>query len=182
MNHTDNTLIKLFLPIIQAGLIKDGFVTSTVKQMNQPTIQGANTKPTVYFQKIYNRRYGYMRREETWDPVAEDFIHTETQQYECAFQVIAQVTQNPSDLTIPTASDLVNAVAWILQASSTLDTLNAKGVGVLRITDVSNPYYTDDRDNFSASPTFDFVLVYSNTRVSVTPKITPPIVPGIYGV
>jgi hypothetical protein len=145
-------------------------------------MQGINTNPTVYFYKVFNRRFGFLRREDVWDVNTSAFIHTESQYYETQFNVSALVLQNPQDLTIPTASDLVNEVASIMQSSATLDTLNSAGVGILRITDITNPYFVDDRDNFEASPSFDFVLVYLNERTSTSPQITPPILQNIYGV
>lgn len=181
-NYTDNTLIQLFLPIIKAGLIADGFTNVIVKQSNQPTQQGIPTAPMVFFTKIYNKRFGFLRREDVWNIAAQDFIHTESQYYETSFQVSALTLQNPSDITIPTASDLVNEVASIMQSSNTLDILNNAGVGILRISDITNPYFVDDRDNFEASPSFEFVLVYLNERVSTSPKITPPISTNIHGV
>jgi hypothetical protein len=181
-NYTDNSLIQLFLPIIQAGLVADGFTTTVVKQSNQPTQQGIPTAPMVFFTKIFNRRFGFLRRADVWNTMTSQFDHTESQYYETSFQVSALVLQNPSDLTIPTASDLVNEVACILQSSATLNTLNNAGVGILRISDISNPYFVDDRDNFEASPSFDFVLVYLNERVSTSPLITPPILQNIHGV
>lgn len=181
-NQTDNSLIQLFLPIIQAGLAADGFTTTVVRQSNQPTQQGIPTVPTVYFFKVYNRRYGFLGREDVWDPLSSTMVHNECQYYETAFQVSALVLQNPSDLTIPTASDLVNEVACIMQSDATRAILNASGVGILRVTDIINPYFVDDRDNFEASPSFDFVLTYQNVRVSTSPQITPPITQNIYGV
>ena len=181
-SYTDNTLIQLFLPIIKAGLIEDGFTTTIVKQSNQPTQQGIPTAPMVFFTKIYNKRFGFLRREDVWNVDAQDFVHTESQYYETSFEVSALTLQNPSDITIPTASDLVNEVACIMQSSKTLDILNNAGVGILRITDITNPYFVDDRDNFEASPSFDFVLVYLNERTSTSPKITPPISTNIHGV
>lgn len=181
-NQTDNSLIQLFLPIIQAGLIADGFTTTIVKQSNQPTQQGIPTSPTIYFFKIYNKRYGFLGRYDRWDTINSQFVHTERQYYETAFQVSALVLQNPSDLTIPTASDLVNEVASIMQSDATRDILNSSGIGILRITDITNPYFTDDRDNFEAIPSFDFVLTYLNIRTSTSPQITPPITVDIHGV
>lgn len=181
-NFTDNSLIQLFLPIIKAGLVADGFTTTVVKQSNQPTQQGIPTAPMVFFTKIYNKRFGFLRREDRWDTLTNSFVHVESQYYETSFQVSALVLQNPSNLSIPTASDLVNEVASIMQSSATLDTLNNAGVGILRITDITNPYFTDDRDNFEASPSFNFVLIYLNERASTSPKITPPILQNIHGV
>ena len=69
-----------------------------------------------------------------------------------------------------------------MQSDATRAILNASGVGILRVTDIINPYFVDDRDNFEASPSFDFVLTYQNVRVSTSPQITPPITQNIYGV
>jgi hypothetical protein len=181
-SYTDNSLIQLFLPIIQAGLIADGFTTTLVKQSNQPTQQGVPTAPLVFFTKIFNKRFGFLRRADVWNTLTSQFDHTESQYYETTFQVSALVLQDPTDLTIPTASDLVNEVACIMQSSTTLDTLNNAGVGILRISDITNPYFVDDHDNYEASPSFDFVLVYLNERVSTSPLITPPISQNIHGV
>lgn len=181
-NHTDNSLIQLFLPVLQQNLILDGFINAVVIQSNQPTQQGIPTVPTVYFYKLFNRRYGFLGREDTWNETLQEFVHVESQYYETSFRVSALVLQNPSDITAPTASDLVNDAASIMQSDSTRDILNKSGVGILRITDVLNPYFVDDRDNFEAAPSFDFTLTYLNTRESVSPKITPPILTNIHGV
>jgi len=169
MSFTDNQLIQLFLPIIKAGLLADGFNNVTVKQSNQPTMQGINTNPTVYFFKLNNKRYGYLGRDDVWN--GSQIVHTETQYFETVFQVAALVLQNPNFINLPTASDLVNEVASIMQSDNTRAILNLSGIGILRISDVLNPYFVDDKDNFEASPTFDFTLVYENTRASTTPII-----------
>ncbi len=180
-NLTDNSLIQLFLPIINAQLIVDGFTTTVVKQSNQPTMQGINTAPTVYFFKVANKRYGFLGRNDVWDSVHSQMVHTESQYIESTWQFSALVLQNPSNLALPTASDLINDVASIMQSDKTRDILNASGVGVLRITDIRNPYFQDDRDNFEASPSFDITFVYQNIRTSTNPVITD-FVPAIYGV
>ncbi len=171
-NQTDNTLIQLFLPIINTGLIADGFTNVSVKQSNQPTMQGINTNPTVYFYKTGNKRYGYLGRYDRWNSMTSTMVHTEHQYYECTFNVAALVLQNPLDITIPTASDLVNEVACIMQSDNTRYILNQSDVGILRIQNIVNPYFFDDRDNFEASPSFEFTLLYENIRTSTTPIIS----------
>lgn len=170
---TDNDLIRLFLPIIQAGLIADGFTGVTVMQSNQPTQQGIPTAPMVFFTKVSNKRYGFPFWGDVWNGTQE--VHTELQRFESTFQVGALALQRPYDTYSFTASDLVNDVAAIMQSQDTVQKLMAAGVGVLRITDVRNPYFTDDMDNFEASPSFDFVLTYTNTRTSRVPVINLPI-------
>lgn len=168
---TDNDLIRLFLPIINAGLLADGYTNVVVKQANQPTQQGINTGPTVYFFKIGNKRYGFLGRLDEWDSDNSEMVHTETQYYETTFQISALVLQNVHNTSTYTASDLVNEVASIMQSDAARDIMIASGVGILRVTDIVNPYFVDDRDNFEASPSFDFTLTYQQTRVSVNPAI-----------
>ena len=170
MSQTDNTLIQLFLPIIQAGLIADGFSTVVVQQANQPTQQGIPTAPTVYFYKTHNVRYGFLGRADEWDPIASRMVHHERQYYETTFRIQALVLQNVKNPGY-TASDLANEVASIMQSDSTRTVLNSQGVGILRIHEISNPYFKDDRDNFEALPSFDFTLIYLNDRLSTTPII-----------
>lgn len=179
---TDNQLIQLFLPIIQAGLIVDGFAGVIVKQANQPTQQGVNSSPTVYFTMIDKRRYGYLGRFYAWDSDDSVMVHTESQYMESTFQVSALVRQFPTTPNQYTANDLVYEVSNIMQSDSTLDLLNAAGVGILRVTDIRNPYFTDDRDQFEAVPSFDFTLTYQNSRVMNTPKVLLPIALDIQGV
>lgn len=166
---TDNELIKLFLPIINTGLQDAGLTNVVVTQSNQPTQQGINIAPTVYFYKIGDHRYGWVDREDKWDGINN--VHTEVQIYETTFQISALVLQKPNNTLTYTASDLVNEVAYIMQNESTLQTLSDSNVGILRITDVRNPYFLDDRDNFEASPSFDFILTHKQTRLKNTSHV-----------
>lgn len=179
---TDNDLIRLFLPIIKAGLIADGFVNVDVKQSNQPTQQGINTGPTVYFFKVANKRYGFLGRLDVWDENTDTMVHTESQYQETTFQVSALVRQFPITPNQYTASDLVNEVASIMQSDNTRDILNNSGVGILRVQEITNPYFTDDHDQFEASPSFEFILTSQVTRVSTSPVIESPILLDIQGV
>lgn len=165
----DNELIRIFLPIIKNGLTAVGFSNVTVKQSNQPTQQGINTDPTLYFYKVGDRRYGYVRRYSEW--VVNRMVHTEIQFYETRFQISALVLQNPKNPNQYTASDWLNEVAAILQSDNTAQLLFNRDVGILRIMDIVNPYFVDDRDNFEASPSFDFMLTHSQTRVTADPVI-----------
>lgn len=174
---TDNELIRLFLPIIQNGLISAGYVDVVVKQFNQPTQQGINTTPTVYFQKIGDHLYGSPRRSDIWNKILEQIDHVESQIYETTFQIQALVLQNPANPSY-TASDLVSFVSHLLQSDRTLEILNAATVGIYRITDIRNPYFVDDRDQFEASPSFDFTLTHRRTYISTTPVAQPT--PDIY--
>jgi hypothetical protein len=167
----DNALIRLFLPLLQNGLPSYGYEGVTVKQSNQPTQQGINSNPTVYFYKVGDHRYGWLKRTSVWNIPASRMDHYEMQMYETKFALSSLVTQNPKQPYGFTASDLVNTCAAILQSSSTLQTLSASNVGMLRIQDVSNPYFTDDRDQFEAAPQLEFILTHRQSRLTTDPVI-----------
>ena len=198
----DNQLIKLFLPIITAGLTADGFTQVTVQQMDQPTQQGIPSGPTVYFQKINDHRYGWGGRHAKWDPLSSTMKNYEIQWHETTFQVSALVVPVPVmgvtflesedglqlisetgdtliSETVPdpyTAADLANEVASILQSEQAQVTLMAQNVGILRVQNLNNPYFQDDRDQFEATPSFDFILTHLETRISIVPIASPFVV------
>lgn len=160
----DNDLIRKFLPIVNAGLIARGYTGVTTKQSNQPTQQGAMITPTVYFYKLYDKRFGWVKRDDFWDADLQVMRHRETQNYETTFQFSAMAVTNDY-----TASDLINSVAQIMQSYDTIETLTAQSVGILRITDVRNPYFTDDRDRFEAFPSFDITFNHQQSFTATVP-------------
>lgn len=168
----DNALIQLFLPIITANLSTDGFGGVIVQASSQPTQQGVPTGAAVYFQKIHDHRYGWGHSYPKWNDTLQQEILYEDQWHETTFQVSALVIQKPQNTSLFTAADLANEVASILQSQSTQVTLMASNVGLLRISDITNPYFTDDRDQFEAMPSFDFTLTNLQTRVSTIPVVS----------
>jgi hypothetical protein len=178
---TDNDLIRLVISIINAGLTARGYSGVIVAQSNQPTQQGVNSGSTVFLFKLFDHRYGFPARSDVWDVDSQTMIHTEIQIYETTFQISSLVRQNPATPSQYTASDLVNEVASIMQSDQTVNLLNVANVGIFRVTEVRNPYFKDDRDQFEASPSFDFVLTHRQTRVSTNP-VVESINPGIYRV
>lgn len=172
----DNSLIRLFLPIIQNGLILDGYEGVTVKQANQPTQQGINTGPTVYFFKVGDRPIGLISTQES---LVDTVLTDQTLQwYETTFRISALVLQDPASPSY-TASDLINEVRAIMQSQMTVETLILSDVSILRVTDVSNQYFKDDRDQFEAIPSFDFTLTHMQNRVEI-PNVVSTVESGIY--
>lgn len=167
---TDNDIFKLIIGIIRASLTAQS-ITAQVRQANQPRQQGTPTENTVLIQKLYNKRYGFMFRSDVWDDAAEVIVHTEKQWIEATYQIDALAIQDPNDSTLLTASDLINVVAQIMQTDSTLVALRTQNVGIYRITQIRNPYFTDDKERFEASPSFDFTVTYEQIYISQTPVL-----------
>lgn len=165
----DNQLIALTIQILIAGEAAAGIPGTPIAAAFQPTLQGVNTEPTGYIYKIGDHRYGSPLRSDKWDTDSNTMVHTESQQYETTFQLSALATQNPNSPDQYTASDIVNLMAAILQSSVAIQTFQQNNVGILRITDARNPYFMDDREQYEASPSFDFILTHKQTIITATP-------------
>lgn len=173
----DNLLIRLIIQVITAGLPSVGLNTLLIKQGQQPTQQGVNTAPTGYFFKVGpDHPYGFPNVKDVFNTTAGTFDHIESQQYESTFQMMTQATQNPLMPNALTASDILNYLRYILQSRVTIATFEAQNIGVLKITEVRNPYFKDDSDTFQASPSFDFTLTHKQTIITSTPVVETDIV------
>jgi hypothetical protein len=170
-------------------------VVVPVLQAYQPTMQGVNTAPALYIHKIGDQRVGFPRKRSKWvttysqletesdQGIATEsgigvdadgtqqssMVHTETQRYVTTFQISALATQDPSTPMQLTASDLVNFAAAVVQSDAFIQAIEAQGVGVLKVFDVRNPYFQDDRGQFEASPSFDMTLCHNMVIVSTVP-------------
>lgn len=159
---TDNDLIRLFLPLIKNAMTAYGY-TITMRQSYQPTQQGADIEPSLYFYKISDKRIGHPIRKSEWDTLNAKFIDTDFQRTETTFQVTALVRQTPE--SSKTASDYLNVCTLYMQGREFINALQASGAALLKISDIRNPYFKDDRDQFQASPSFDFTLIYNRSLI-----------------
>lgn len=165
----DNDLIREIIAAIKTGLATyDGLSDVPVKQTYQPTNQGIETGPAVYLFKIGDKRIGSPHKLDKWDQENSVMVHTYRQWYETTFQISALSIQNPREEDSLTASDLVNTVSAILQSDATLGILRANDIGVLRVMDIRNPYFVDDKDRYEANPSFDFIVTHEQVVVSTS--------------
>ena len=65
-----------------------------------------------------------------------------------------------------------NRAAAILQSQTAIDSFEAVNVGILRIQQLRNPYFSDDRERYEASPSFDFTLTHHQTIITSVAVIT----------
>lgn len=160
----DNALIELFSDRLVSASAAAGW-NYPVVQKQQPTQQGIPTEPTIFFEKLFDNAYGYAAYSNSvvvTDDLPQMF-ETDNQLMETVFQVSAWVIQNPDDLSIPTASDVLNYVNMYLRTRQTQRTWIGLGVNILRVTQLRNPYTEDDRHRNEATPSFDIVVTHSRT-------------------
>lgn len=171
---TDNELINLL-----AGRLESASAAATasldwpggpysVVQKNPSVQEGTATAPTIYFEKLFDQAYGWP--EVSYEHVAAvppaeqgTFTQTEQQWVETTFQVSALVIQDPNNLSLPTASDVVNYMKQYINARQTIALFKQQGVSVLRVQQIRNPYFEDDRAGFEANPNFDVVLQHKRS-------------------
>lgn len=159
---TDNALIRIFFPLIKSGLTANG-ITATMRQSYQPTEQGAESGAALYFFKVGDKRIGHPKRSSAWNSLLGKEIDTDTQLHESTWQISAWVRQTPT--SDQTASDVLAITAMYMQGAQFVEALKAAGVGILRVTDLRNPYFKDERDQFQSSPSFDFTISYNRTMI-----------------
>lgn len=167
----DNAFLALIIPVLGGGLLDAGVSGIKVKQSYQPTQQGAESGPAAYLHKIGDVRRGSAAVSERWDAGQSAMIRTETQQMETTWQMDARVPQNPADETALTPADVVNAAAMVMASRSVREVLTANGLGILRITDVRNPFNTDDSDRQAAAPSFDFTITHEQVLTTTVPTV-----------
>lgn len=165
---TDNQLIDILATKLEAASANAGWNYGVV-QLEEPTNQGIPTAPTIFFEKLFDHPYGYPITNDVPDVDTLTFAETDTQLYETHFQVSAIVIQDPNNLSLPTSSDVVNYMKQYLAARSIAANMYAQGVGILRVTEVRNPYFKDDRNMNQANPSFDIVLTHSRSITITIP-------------
>jgi len=153
------TAIRLFL---LPGLLNVGVI-----QRYQPVTEGIPEQSVLLMHKIGDHRYGFPKEKDVWDEDQELFVHTCEQAMETTIQLSALQPEGETDPT--TASDIVNAAADILQTQLAVTHFQSLGMGILRVTDIRNPYFVDDRDRHEADPSFDFTVLHKHVKMSTLP-------------
>lgn len=171
---TDNQLIAALISTLTPAIQSNYDNTYVIIQKNQPTQQGAPSTPTVYLEKLFDKRYGFTS--ESLNLLADktqfpDIPQVFTQVVMSTVQFSAFVIQDPSNIALPTASDVANYVAMLLSVDGILNSLRAQGIKVLRIMEVLNPYWGDDQDRYEANPSFNVVLQHQRDFSTAVPDV-----------
>lgn len=170
----DSQLIILIsgeiLKALQMGF--PAFGPTEIAQKAQPTNEGVPSDPTVFFEKLFDlpRHWPIIGFQKSTPEV--DFSESAKQLYETTFQISALRWQDPESLVVYTASDLLNYVYMYFQLKSVRDGLIKQGVNVLKVNEIRNPYFQNDRHQFEAHPSVDIVFTHMRTMEILIPAIT----------
>lgn len=161
---TDNELMVLIRLTLLEQLALQGapWASVLVATSFQAAQEGRESGPIVYYFPLSSQRYGWQGRDGKYDPDQDNITYTERQWHEQTFQFSALLPQQVTDLSLPTPHDLLSMAAMLMNSRGFIDKLRAGGAGVQRITQIRSPFFTNDRGQFEASPSFDFTV--SNLR------------------
>lgn len=179
----DNDLIGLVATNLEAASAEAGW-NYGVLQKDQPTQQGIPYAPTIFFEKLFDRAYGHPMVTYAYNASPNSFSETEDQIVETTFQISALVIQEPTDLSIPTASDVIHYMRAYLTSRAVIHTMVKQEVAIQKVTELRNPYFQDERHNYEANPSFDIVYIHQRPYVHVvgaTNKVVGKIIDGIAG-
>lgn len=147
-----------------------GITGVPVIAQQQPTTEGRETGPAIYFYSLDEQREGWQQKNyrETGDLATQ----SDKQIYATAMQ-ISVVAPQTDDLSLPQATDICRAAAMALQSSQFLDALKDQfpGSGVRRITAIRRPYIVNDQGQFEMVPSFDVTITHTVQFTTVTPVV-----------
>lgn len=137
----------------------------------QPTTEGRETGPAIYFHSLDEQREGWQSREYRRTDEAETL--TETQILATTMQISVAAPQT-DDLSLPQATDICRAASMALQSSQFLDALKDQfhGSGVRRVTAIRRPYIVNDQGQFEMVPSFDVTITHTVQFTTTTPVVT----------
>ncbi|AWD92409.1 hypothetical protein [Xanthomonas phage Carpasina] len=165
----DNDLIILLSNRIDEAIALGGWAFPLI-QKPQPTQQGAPSASAVFFEKLYDTHFGSGQTKNL--TTADGYSEKEFQLVETKFQVMCVIRQNPSDISIPTASDVSNFIKMFITSRQTIRLWLPLGVSVLKVSNLSNQFLENDKRQMEAFPIFDITLTHSREMVMPVGSVT----------
>ena len=159
---TESQIWRAIIAALRQGMDANCLQDVAIKQSYQPIKEGANTQDTVYLFKVASKRTGFQSRNYSYNDV--DTVYGAEEKYfvTATYQLTANVVRDVSNEFELTAYDVTEKCSAIMQSVPFRKKLLESGIGILRITDVRNPYHLDDYEQFDQDSNFDFVITYEN--------------------
>ena len=172
-NFKDVDLIVVFADLLERALKANGINDLPVVQLNQPT-QQPRGDAGVFFSFLFDDHVGWMVSDMEYDPVADDFKFTEAQHMIGSIQISVLYPFNPEihdPSTRPTAKDVANYLAMKMKSMNYIRFFRAAGLGILRVKNVRQNPFENDRDQYEFMPSFDMELTYNREIGQTVPRI-----------
>lgn len=151
------------------GLARYGVTDMPVKQGYQPTTQGRLDK-CIYFWALPDIPEGWQYRKHKADEGGQ-ISTTETQIIATSYQMGALISDDPSDAGQKTAKDITVLARMVVQSQPFVIAMTKSGVGVRRPSEVRNPQFVNDQDQYEFQPSFDFTVTHKQVIIQLTDSI-----------
>jgi hypothetical protein len=169
----DNQLFSFVRAYLLDALPPRGFPDAEVRQSFQPQQAGRAAGVCIYMHKLSDTRRGQRKVTEWWDDDVEAMRHREVQIIESAFQFNALVPErDPANDTEYTAADVLKATAAALQSDAFIEAARLQGVQILRVADMVNTAFENERGEFEYSPSFDVRLAHEDAYQDEVQAVT----------
>lgn len=178
MNETTDSLVELMADVLQPYLLRQTGRQVEVRQAYRGNdVASESPDPVVYLFELYTHNHG-ARYSINVPNLAGGVDVVECQSRETTFQVWGYAPPAASGLT---TADMVGTAAMAMQGERMLAATRARGIGVLRISDIKVPVRTNEFERYEANPTFDVTITHRATAVDNVPAILAG-VPEVYAV
>lgn len=164
---TNNELMILLRGALLDGLAARG-KSYAVEQNYQPTQQGTNRDPTVYFHHVNDVMRGWSRDEEIVNPDTGQMQTVQVQLIETRIQIAATVDADPFDPEAVTVIDVLRMARQCIQSREFLFKVGKSGVGVYRVSDLQSVDVLSDSPGYEKRPTFDIIVQHSDVTTVKT--------------
>lgn len=168
----DNDVLAILIDALRVGLTANGFADPEIAPSYQVSRQGRNTTPTWYIHRITAHRYGFQSNKQAFNDTNQNFDVTESWLLERTYQITTLSKELASDTTRPTAFDMADIAAAVVQSRAFTDELRDNNIDIYRVTDIRTPYFSDASNENELSPNFDFTVQYCRSIQSTVEPAT----------
>lgn len=168
----ENELKALMRATLLSGLASSGYASIKVKQSYQPTTQGRENVPTLYYAQILpTQKVGKPWHIQEYDVTTDDIITTQVQNILTTYQIQATAPVSVTDTSLPTPGDIALAATQVIESWPFIAALQAKGAGVCNTTAIRPMQVQNDMDQFEDIPSFDFTLAHQDIIILTGPAL-----------
>ncbi|CAJ48931.1 phage gateway protein [Bordetella avium] len=151
------------------GLLREQGVTLPVLAAFEPSKQG-RVDDGVYFFPVGTGQHGWQSRK--YLDHAHGLVAKETQIDAPMYQFQAFVMDDVRNDAQLLASDVVALVRGLIQSMRFLQRMSAVGVGVQRPSEILQPSFLNERDDFEFNPNFTVIFTHKRSITQETPHVT----------
>lgn len=174
MYKSDNQILADVNTLLEGALASRGIVGWQAAQMAQPSMQDIRNN-AVYFYKINSDRYGWQAHKNEFNAETKQMFAVESWIQRNYFQISFFLQRDPNEQTVLTeflSSDVANNLMSYFNSLIGIDALANLGYDVIPISNMREISFKTSSDIFERIPSFDIVLINTQTYKTQIPYVT----------